>query len=256
MDYRDVLRRIFADLRIAVALCTRVPLAPAEPVGDGELARASWGFPVAGLVVGLAGAVVYWLAWRTHVPPPAAAALTLAATILLTGAMHEDGLADAADGLGGGKTREQKLQIMRDSRIGTYGACALALSLMLRWSAIAAIEEPRLVAAALLAAHAAARATVPAFMRFVPPARAEGLSAGVGQPPPSSVAIALALGIACLIFCLGVHAAVLGVTTVLVVGLLLAWLARSQIGGQTGDVLGAMEQIGEAAVLLIAASVL
>ncbi len=91
------------------------------------------------LVVGLIGAVVYVLAHRAGLPAWPAAALSVAATLFATGCLHEDGLADTADGFGGGKTREQKLDIMRDSRIGTYGVCALALSLLIRVSALASL---------------------------------------------------------------------------------------------------------------------
>ena len=120
---------------------------------------------------------MYWLAVRFNAAPQPAAALALATTMLLTGAMHEDGLADTADGLGG-KTREQKLDIMRDSRIGTFGACALAISLMLRWSTIAddrraTFRRPSpLVAGAWCGATGAA---LPTFMRLAsgsPPGRA------------------------------------------------------------------------------------
>jgi adenosylcobinamide-GDP ribazoletransferase len=254
MERLDVLRSFAQDLRIAVSLCTRMPLAPAGPVAEGGIARAVWALPLAGLLVGLAGAAIYWLADRVHIPPQPAAALALAATILLTGAMHEDGLADTADGFGGGKTREQKLEIMRDSRIGSYGACALALSLLLRWSAIATIDDPGSVAIALVVAHISARAALPAFMRFVPPARNEGLSSGAGQPPPASVAIAIGLGTVTLALGFGAGATLIGVLTLSAIALVLARLATNQIGGQTGDVLGALEQTAETAVLLIAAS--
>src|SRR5919201_6759931 len=111
-DYADTLKKLTADMRIGLSLCTRLPFAPTAPLGEGDVARASWTFPIAGLLIGVAGALVYWLAIRLYVAPLPAAALTLAATMLLTGAMHEDGLADTADGLGG-KTREHKLEIMR-----------------------------------------------------------------------------------------------------------------------------------------------
>ena len=156
-DYTDTLQKLVTDLRIGISLCTRLPIGPIDAVGEGDVARASWTFPIAGLLVGLTGAIAYWLAVRVNVAPLPAAALALAATLLLTGAMHEDGLADTADGLGGA-TREKKLEIMRDSRIGTFGACALAVSLMLRWSALADIAEPRVVALALICAHVSARA--------------------------------------------------------------------------------------------------
>jgi len=254
--YLDIASDLLTDLRVAVSLCTRVPVAPAMPAGEGEIARASWALPLAGLLIGLAGAVVYWLATRAHLPPQAAAALALAATILLTGAMHEDGLADTADGFGGGKTREDKLRIMRDSRIGTFGACALVISLMLRWSAISDIQNPGSVAIALVVAHTASRAMLPAFMRLVPTARTDGLSAGAGQPPIRSTIIALALGAVGLAAGFGAGAMLVGLLTLAAIGGLLAWLSLKQVGGQTGDVLGAVEQMGEAAVLLIGAAVL
>jgi adenosylcobinamide-GDP ribazoletransferase len=250
----ETVKSLVADIRIAVSLCTRLPVAPAGAIADGEVARASWALPLAGMLVGVVSAAIYWLAERLHVPAQAAAVLALAAGILLTGAMHEDGLADTADGLGGGKTRERKLEIMRDSRIGTFGACALVISLLLRWSAIASIDDPRSVAIALVVAHGAARAALPAFMRFVPPARSDGLSSGAGQPPVQSVAIALALGIVALGLGFGAGVMLVGSLVILAIGALLARLARGQIGGQTGDVLGALEQMAEAALLLIAAA--
>jgi adenosylcobinamide-GDP ribazoletransferase len=252
-DYADTLQKLVADLRIGISLCSRLPTGPSDAIGEGDVARASWTFPIAGLLVGLAGAIAYWLAVRANVAPLPAAALALAATLLLTGAMHEDGLADTADGLGGA-TRERKLEIMRDSRIGTFGACALAISLMLRWSAIADIAEPRIVALALVCAHVSARACIPAFMHMVPPARADGLSSTAGQPPFASVITALLLGIVCLLLSFGPTGTMITVLLLLLVALVLAQVAIRQFGGQTGDVLGALEQIGEAVVLLVSAS--
>lgn len=253
MTDRENLRNLITDLRIGVSLCTRLPVGSSETTGEGEVARASWTFPIAGLLVGLGSALVYWIAVRANAAPLPAAALALLATLLLTGAMHEDGLADTADGLGG-KTREQKLQIMRDSRIGTFGACALLISLLLRWSAIADIAEPRFVATALISAHVSARACLPAFMHLVPPARSDGLSGGAGQPPFPSVIAALLLGVICLLFAFGPTGTVVTLLMLLLAALVLARLAIRQFGGQTGDVLGAMEQIAETIVLVVAAS--
>jgi adenosylcobinamide-GDP ribazoletransferase len=171
----------------------------------------------------------------------------------LTGAMHEDGLADSFDGMGG-KTRDQKLEIMRDSRLGTFGALALVVTLLLRWSTLADIAEPRYVAIALISAHAAARAGMTAFMHLVPPARADGLSSDAGRPPGQRVAAALAIGIFILLFGFGAKGAMISLLLLAVAGIITARIAIRQIGGQTGDVLGAFEQVGEAIVLLIAAS--
>ncbi len=256
IEYAETVRSLIADMRMAISLSTRIPVGPATPVAEGDIARASWALPVAGILVGVAGAIVYWLATRMRLQPEPAAMLALAATILITGAMHEDGLADAADGFGGGKTREQKLEIMRDSRIGAFGACALIVSIVLRWSALAAIADPRQVAIALFVAHAAARAPLPLFMRLLQPARPDGLSSGAGQPPLQSVAIAIVLGTICLLFGFGLRGTMIALLTLAIAVLLILWLAKKQIGGQTGDVLGALEQVCEAAVLTIASSLL
>lgn len=254
MPRPDLLKDVIADLRMAASFVTILPVASSKPAADGAVARATWALPVAGLLVGLAGALVYKIAGRFGLTPNLAALLALATTALITGALHEDGLADTADGLGGGRTRERKLEIMRDSRIGTYGVCALILSFGLRWSALAAIADPWTVTLALCAAHAAARAGVPAFMSLVLPARPDGLSASAGAPPGRSVAIAFALGTLVLALALGPGKALVGLILLSLAGLLLALLAIRQIGGQTGDILGAFEQFGEILVLMLAAA--
>jgi adenosylcobinamide-GDP ribazoletransferase len=254
MPRDQFLRDVIADLRMAASFVTILPVAPSKPAADGAVARATWALPVAGLLVGLAGALVYKVASRFGLAPNLAALLALAATALVTGALHEDGLADAADGLGGGRTRERKLEIMRDSRIGTYGVCALILSFGLRWSALAVIANPWMVALALCAAHIAARAGLPAFMSQVAPARPDGLSASAGSPPGRSVAIAFAVGILALVLALGPGKALVSLILLCLAGLMLARLAIRQIGGQTGDILGAFEQTGEILILLVAAA--
>jgi adenosylcobinamide-GDP ribazoletransferase len=256
MPRAELFKDVFADLRMAASFVTILPVASSKPAGDGAIARATWALPVAGLLVGLAGAFAYKVAIRVGLTPDLAALLAVATTVLITGALHEDGLADTADGLGGGRTRERKLEIMRDSRIGTYGVCALILSFGLRWSALAAIANPFAVTLALCAAHTAARAGVPAFMSLVPPARPDGLSASAGAPPGRSVAIAFAVGTLVLVVTLGPGKALAGLILVSLAGLLLARLAVRQIGGQTGDILGAFEQASEILILLVAASLL
>src|SRR5579859_6281201 len=152
------------DLKVSILFCTRLSLARDMSIESGDVARASWAFPIAGGVVGGAGALAYAMAVEAGLPPQLGAALALTATLAITGCLHEDGLADTADGFGGGRDRERKLAIMRDSRLGTYGACALMLSVVLRWAAVTAIAHPASVALALVASHAAARASLPAFM--------------------------------------------------------------------------------------------
>jgi adenosylcobinamide-GDP ribazoletransferase len=251
-DWRPWLGERIGELAAALRFLTRLPLPHADPVGGAVLAHSVWAFPLAGIAVGVIGAVVYALAHRLGLPPWPAAALALAATLAATGALHEDGLADTADGFGGGDTREAKLDIMRDARIGAYGVCALVLSLLLRSAALASLGRSGAVAAALLAAHAAARAAIPVVMLLVRPARSDGLAYAAGQPSGTRAGIAAALGAIVLIVCLGPARAIIAVMVLAVAVALVARLSVAQIGGQTGDVLGAVEQVAEIAVLLVA----
>jgi adenosylcobinamide-GDP ribazoletransferase len=238
----------------SIHFLTRLPLPRHGAAGTAgaNLAQAAWAFPLAGFVVGLIGAIVYALADRLVLFSWPAAALTVAATLAVTGALHEDGVADTADGFGGGDTREKKLEIMRDSRIGTYGVCALIIALLVRSAAIAGLTEPALVALVLIAAHVGARAVLPFVMFLLPAARADGLAFAAGKPSGVGVAIAAALGFLALLFCLGLAHALVALVALAIVVSLLCWLASRQIGGQTGDVLGAVEQVSEIVILLVA----
>jgi adenosylcobinamide-GDP ribazoletransferase len=250
------LHSLATDLKISILFSTRLPLPHAKPIAGEDVARSTWALPLAGALIGVVGALVYWIAFRLGLPPLAAAAFALVATLATTGCLHEDGLADTADGFGGGKSAAHKLDIMRDSRIGTYGACALTMSLVLRWSALASLARPLPVAMALIAAHASARAPLPAFMRYIPQARADGLSAQAGRPTAPSAAAAAVLGIVALSLALGPLAAAVGVLLLAAAGIVLGWASLGQIGGQTGDVIGALEQINEILVLLVCAALL
>lgn len=243
--------RVLNDLRTSAAFLTRLPLSTPE---DASLARASWAFPLVGLAVGAAGGVIYELTVALGLTPFIAAMLAVAATMLVTGALHEDGLADTADGFGGGATPARKLEIMRDSHIGTYGVLALIVTFSLKVGAVASLGDPLLAAIALMTAHIGARAALPAFMFAVKPARADGLSAAAGRPPLRSVAIAAALGVLALGVGLDPIRAAAALLLLLLAGLILARLTLRQIGGQTGDVLGALEQLCEVLILLVAAA--
>jgi adenosylcobinamide-GDP ribazoletransferase len=239
------------DLAVTLAFATRLPLAHVAEIAQGDIARASWAMPLAGALVGAVAALAYAIAVRLGLPPSIAAALAIAAGMALTGAMHEDGLADAADALGGGD-RARKLEIMHDSRLGTFGACALALSILLRWAALASIARPGAVALALIAAHTAARATLPAVMALVPPARSSGLAASFGAPPREAAAVAALIGALALVLCLGLGPGLVAAALLGVAAFAVARLSIKAIGGHTGDVLGAAEQVGEVLVLLVA----
>lgn len=243
-------RQLLDDIGLSLVFFTRLRL-PSSDFGGRGLADAIWAAPFAGLAVAVIGALVYTIVASAGLAAGPAAALALAATMLVTGCLHEDGLSDIADGFGGGRTREKKLEIMRDSRIGAYGAAAVGVSLLIRWSALSELAGPGHVFLALLAAHAGSRGLFGAFMHLLPPARADGLSANAGSVTIETAIVGAALGAVSLL-ALGLSGAIVAL---ILLGLLFAGfraLCLSQIGGQTGDTIGALQQLGEIAVLLTA----
>jgi adenosylcobinamide-GDP ribazoletransferase len=250
-----MLADLIHDCKAALAFLTRLPTGRQRPWRDLDLAASAPLFPVVGALIGVAGGLAYALAMWLGLPPWPSAALALTTMLWTTGALHEDGLADVADGFGGGRTREDKLRIMRDPRIGSYGALALALALLARAGALVALANPLDVLAALVAAGAVSRAALPAVMATLPQARADGLAAAAGRPHPLRAAAAalVAALIATLLLGQAAPAALLaGAGGALVVAL----LARRQLGGYTGDVLGAVQQLGEIGVLFGAVAAL
>lgn len=234
----------------ALGLLTRIPVPPAADFEPGRLARASRYYPLVGQLVGLFSALVHLAAVQV-LPTVVAALLAVAAATLITGALHEDGLADTADGLGGGRDRDQRLAIMKDSRIGTYGALALGLTTALKVAALAGLP-PALVPAALVAAHGIARAADVIAMSSLPSAGAPGagkLELSGHAPMAFETALAVALAAWPLLF-LPFAGWLLGLLAAACVAVLIALAARRLIGGWTGDVLGAVEQGVEALFLV------
>jgi adenosylcobinamide-GDP ribazoletransferase len=242
-----MLADLFRDGKVALAFLTRLPL-PGPAWHDGELAASVPLFPVAGALIGLAGGLVYALAAWLGLPPWPAAALALATTIGATGALHEDGLADVADGFGGGRTRADKLRLMRDPRIGSYGALALVLALLARAGALVALAEPVAVVTTLVAAGAVSRAALPAVMVGLARARPDGLAAQAGRPHPLRAVAAALIAVLIALALLG-WPALVAVSAGVLGALAVALLASRQIGGYTGDVLGAIQQLAEIGVL-------
>ena len=244
---------LMSDLAVALAFYTRLPVPLRAPVDGAALARASWCSPLIGVVIGAIAGFAYWISVRLNLPQLVAATVAVATSMMLTGCLHEDGLADTADGFGGGATRERALDIMRDSRIGTFGACALIVSFALRVGAIADLPKAGLVAWALIGAHAMARAGLPLFMRVVPPARPDGLAAQAGAPAAERAWASLLIGFVILWIALGFAAALIALVFMLIGYAVVALMSHRKIGGQTGDVLGAVEQVGECIVLMTTA---
>lgn len=243
----------FADFALAAAFLTRLPVG-APLCGAGRLAEAAWAFPLVGAGIGGLAAFAFMLAQLAGLVDWPAALLAVLTGIASTGALHEDGLGDSADGLIGGRDRDHALAIMRDSRQGTFGVLAIVISVLLRAAALAAIADNVHAARALIAAHAASRAALPVAMRAMVPARAEGLGASAGKPRATLVIAAVIIGALIGLVALGPSRGgiALGITAIALSAAAL-W-AQRRIGGYTGDVLGALQQIGEIVILLAAAA--
>lgn len=249
----DARRGPFDEFAIATALLTRLPVGVTVPA-DGAIAASGWAFPLVGAGIGALAAIAFVAAELLGCAAAPAALIAVAAGLGITGAFHEDGLADTVDGFGGGSSREDKLRVMRDSRHGTFGVIALVLSIGLRAAALGTIGEPIHAGLALIAAHAASRGALPALMRTLAPARADGLGATAGRPSLTVALIAASLGGALALALLGPGAGALALGFSGAAVALAAALAQRQIGGYTGDVLGFFQQIGEIVMLLAAAA--
>lgn len=232
------------DAPAAFVLLTRLPVPALPEAAFANGARAVWAYPLVGLGLGGIAALLSLGLCAVGLPDLVVAGLVIAALVMLTGALHEDGLADSADGLWGGYAPARRLEIMKDSQIGTYGVLALLLAMGLRWQGYVGVTLGELVVALVVS-----RAAMPVLMRALPHARAEGLSRRVGRPDlgPVAGAVALATVVALGVSGLGGFVA-LGLAGVVLAGM--GALARAKIGGQTGDILGATQVIVEITVLL------
>jgi adenosylcobinamide-GDP ribazoletransferase len=250
----DIIAGFALGLSEAAAFLTRLPIAPspASPAG-GFLARAVPAFPVVGAAVGALGGLVYAVA-ALALPPLVCALAALAAVAALTGALHEDGLADFFDGVGGGRDRHERLRIMRDSHNGSFGTLALIFSVGARAALLAALAAPGGVLLAMVAAGALSRGALAPVMALLPPARMGGLAAAAGTPERTQVVVALAIAWAIAWACLGFGPALLALAAAAAAAAAVAALARRTLGGGTGDVLGACQQAAEIAVLGVAAA--
>lgn len=241
-------RRI-AELRLAGMLLTRVPMGTLrDPVPS--LPDSRWAFPVVGIIIGALVGTVFSGATAIGLTPVISALLALGVGVMLTGGLHEDGLADLADGFGGGQTRARKLEIMRDSRIGSYGVLALIIVLGLKALAMAEAQGIWV----FIAIGAGSRACMLAVLELVPPAREDGMGQSAAQP--GGWRFNVGLGLACLAL-IPLGAAGLWVALAMIgPAVALALISKRQIGGQTGDVLGATQSVADCGGWLCASVVL
>lgn len=244
------MRRLLDDVLGAFGLLTRLPVPLPDHEDGRSRARGAWAYPLAGAVVGALGALVWLVAQFAGFGAFLSAGLAISCQILVTGALHEDGLADFADGIGGGRDREHTLAIMRDSRIGAHGVVAIVMVLGLRWGGVAGLALHN-VLAGLICAALLGRLAMVVLLAVMSPARSDGLGAMVAAPPRGAIFSAFVISavivflhlpwlVSITVFCAAVLAAsIVGV------------LAKRAIGGYTGDVLGAAGLLAELAVLLV-----
>jgi adenosylcobinamide-GDP ribazoletransferase len=250
------------DLRVCLMFLSRLPVRPHEDT-PASLALSARAFGLAGAVLGGICALVLAIATAIGLNATLASLATIAAAILLTGALHEDGLADVADGFGGGATKERKLEIMRDSRIGAFGVLALVLTVAARIFALADIMAAASLTAAAMQVVAMAilsRAAMAVMMHQLPNARTDGRSSEAGRPDSYTIrqlAISsLVLALALLWLATGFWPMITVLICCCIAFAAMKRLSHNQIGGQTGDILGATQQVVEVVSLLTLAAIL
>ncbi|WP_377289379.1 adenosylcobinamide-GDP ribazoletransferase [Rhizobium sp. SG2393] len=252
------LRDFTDDLARSIAFLSRFPVPERHFVGfDGRLVRAARAFPAAGLMIALPAAALLSMMDAFRADPTLAALLAVAILAIGTGALHEDGLADVADGLGATHDREKALTIMKDSRIGTFGGLALILSVAIRVAAIAALVpavSPTGLGLILLAVAALSRTAMVWHWQALPPARRDGIAASAGVPDADATRFAIVSGLGAGLVLLALAGAGLLPTLVslgLSVGVLVLFgrFIESRLGGHTGDTIGAAQQMTEMALL-------
>ncbi|QDE32273.1 MULTISPECIES: adenosylcobinamide-GDP ribazoletransferase [Shewanella] len=239
---------------VALSFFTRIPVPSWVMIDSDELNKASRYFGLVGLVIGLISALVFWLA-QLILPASIAILLAMVAGVLVTGGFHEDGLADTADGFGGGWTVEDKLRIMKDSRLGSYGALALVLVLVLKWQLLVelALYSPMAAVSALIVGHTLSRVVSGSLIfsgQYVRDDDSSKSKPMAENQQLNDLLILLASGIFVLLWLNGVVAFVLFIGLWLA-RILLGGFFRKQIGGYTGDTLGAAQQISEVCCYLV-----
>ena len=245
-------------LLLATQLLTRLPVRISVEADAARSGAAARYYPVVGAALGALAGAVFWVA-HLALPIELALVISTAATLLVTGAFHEDGFADACDGLGGGATRERVLEIMRDSRLGTYGVAGLGLMLAAKILSLAAVP-PSAIPWLLIAAHAASRSSAVLALATGTYAREDGMARPVsGRVGAGSLALALgfgAMGFVMLWFLIPMPGLLAGLAGLAAGHLAMRAVYERRLGGYTGDCLGGVQQTSELGLYLGVAAAL
>ncbi|WP_130730378.1 adenosylcobinamide-GDP ribazoletransferase [Komagataeibacter xylinus] len=245
----SIAARLRADLVCGLGLLTRLPTGWLARDGlPYSMTRSIWCWPLIGAAINALVALAYGVGLRLGLAPLPAAGWCVGGLLLLCGGLHEDGLADMADGCGGGRDRARKLEIMRDSRVGSYGVMALVVALLVRITALAAMPGP-VALMALPVAGALARAAMAGVLWRLPPARRDGLASTMDHLPRAALVACLGLAGALAALLLPGWRALAACGVAMLASVVMCRLACWQLGGQTGDVLGATAVVTECAVL-------
>jgi len=226
---------------------TRLPSGHYDPAALGESAAV---FPVIGLIIGALASLFIAFATFIHLPPTIGILLGISAAIIITGGLHEDGLADTADALGARGDREKRILILKDSRIGAFGAIALILALLIKLETLSGLPSSWHTMTYFICAHILGRGILPTVMRSAPLMSNEGMAAAAGQPSVTAARTALIISFILVLLLMGPVKSIVAFGAAILTGLLLIRIAYRIFGGYNGDVLGAIEQCVELAVLI------
>ena len=244
------------DFLISLVFLTRLPIPLDIKFTMSAVSSASRCFPLVGVIVGGISGAVFYGSYLLNLSPLLCAFLALAAQVLLTGALHEDAIGDVADGFGGGATKDKKLEIMRDSRVGTYAVVTLILAMGIKAPALSSFGNPGTAFAIIICSAIVSRGMLTWGMYLLRPARDNGLGASAGKPALITALWALVFTLLLPILVLGPFLGSIGILSAMVGAVLISLVAFRQIGGQTGDVLGSIQQFAEIFFLIALSAVI
>ncbi|MCR9214495.1 MAG: adenosylcobinamide-GDP ribazoletransferase [Proteobacteria bacterium] len=230
---------------VALVFLTRLPMQLNFSFDISALKSACRAFPLIGLIVGGLSGTVFLLSVIAGFPEVIAALLAIGAQILITGALHEDAIGDIADGFGGGTNREKKLEIMKDSRVGTYAVVILVLIVLLKAASLTSFPDPVTVFSVLVVCAATSRGMMGWGLFLMQPAREDGLGKQSGKPELITVLWLTILSVVIAVLVLGPYVGAVALLAGMVGAAITGLVAQRQVGGQTGDVLGGIQQVSE-----------